>query len=300
MIVYHGNPLLINADEKKVRKALEKLELLIVYDVFMTATAELADFVLPDASDVERSGFQAFSSHKGGMVALRQKIIEPIGECRPVLEVEYELARRLDLADSFPWKTTEEWIDYRLKPSGIAVQDLKGRPITTVTPPLEYRKYLKEGFNTSSKKVELYSEVLKSYGYNPLPTYRDPGPPPYRDYALIGTTRRPGHYVHTRFRNISMLRDKQPEPFVRIHPQDAKVREIQDGCWTVVESPQGRIRIKAKVANEVLPGTVLIDFGWGNPGDQGANVNILTSDGVRDPLCSTTPNRRFLCEVKRG
>jgi len=300
MIVYHGNPLLINANEAKVRRALEKLELLVVSDVFMSATAELADIILPDASDFERFGFQVYSSHKGGVVALRQKIIEPMGECRPPFDVEYDLAQRLGLADSFPWKTTEEWIDYRLKPSGIGLEDLKEQPIAYVTPPLEYWKYLKNGFRTPSKKVEFYCEGLKEYGYDPLPLYREPGPPPSDDYPLIGTSLRPGQYVHTRFRNISVLHDKQPDPFVRIHPQDAKARGIEGGDWAIVESVRGRIQIKAKVTIEVLPGMAIVDFGWGNPGDKGANLNILTDDEVRDPFCSATPNRRFLCQVKKA
>jgi len=47
------------------------------------------------------------------------------------------------------------------------------------------------------------------------------------------------------------------------------------------------------------PGLVIIDFGWGNPWDKGANINILTPDDVRDPETCSTSNRRFLCEVKK-
>lgn len=300
MIVYHGNPLLINANEAKIRRALEKLEFLVVYDVFVSATAELADIVLPDASDFERFGYQVYSSSRGGVVALRQKVIEPIGESRPVFEVEYELAQRLGLAEFYPWKTTKEWIDYKLKPSGINLEDLKKQPIICVTAPLEYRKYLNNGFNTLSKKVEFFSERLKNHGYEPLPIYRKPAGSPGDKYPLIGTTRRPGIYVHTRFRNLPMLHKKQPDPLVRLHPQDAQLRGIEEDSWTVVESPQGRIQMKAKVTPETRPGMVIIDFGWGNPWDKGANVNILTSDDERDPICSATSNRRFVCEVKRA
>jgi len=53
------------------------------------------------------------------------------------------------------------------------------------------------------------------------------------------------------------------------------------------------------MTTEVLPGLVVIDFGWGNPNDDGVNVNILTADNERDPITATTPNRRFICEVSR-
>ena len=96
-----------------------------------------------------------------------------------------------------------------------------------------------------------------------------------------------------------MLHKLQPDPLVRINPNDAKERGIVDGDQTIVESPEGRIEVEAKVTTEIRPGLVIIDFGWGNPWDQGANVNILTSDEFRDPISSATSNRQFLCQVKR-
>jgi len=159
---------------------------------------------------------------------------------------------------------------------------------------------VKNGFNTPSRKVEFYSEYLKKFGNEPLPTFRSPRTKPLNRYPLIGTTRRPGIYVHTRFRNLPMLKKRQPDPFVRLHPRDAKPRGIEEGDWTVVESPQGSIRMKARVTTELQPGLVIIDFGWGNSWDEAANVNVITSDDERDPISSTTPNRRFLCQVKKA
>ncbi|MBI5439596.1 MAG: molybdopterin-dependent oxidoreductase [Deltaproteobacteria bacterium] len=298
LIVYHGNPLLINADQAKVRRALEKLELLVVYDLFLTATAELADVVLPDASDFERYGYQAYSSREGGIVALRQKVIEPLGEARPIYEVEYDLARRLGVGDPYPWRNNEEWVDAKLKPLGIGFEDLRRQPIRYVTGPLRYRKYLTEGFATPSRKVEFCAEHLRALGYDPLPQYRPPAEEPDAEYPLIATTRRPGSYVHTRFRNLPPLRRREPEPLVRIHPDDARARGIPDAAWTSVRSPRASIRLKAKVTDEVRPGVVIVDFGWGNPGDEGPNVNLLTPAEPRDPYCSATSNRRFACQVE--
>ena len=299
MIVYHGNPALINANAGKVQRALGQLDFLVVSELFMTATAELADIVLPDATIFERNGFQAQTGYKGGFVALRQKVVDPIGESRPVFEVEYELAQKMGMAHSYPWRSTDEWIDYKLKPVGISLGDLLKNPITYVTEPLTYRKYLQGGFDTPSGKVEFYSRKLENMRLTPLPLYREPEVKPSIEYPLTGTTRRQGVYVHTQFRGLPSLRKREPSPSLRIHPDDAKSRGIVDGNNTTVKSPQGSIRIKAKLTDEIQPGLVLIDFGWGNPGDDGGNVNILTSDEERDPCTATTPNRRFVCEVKR-
>jgi len=306
MIVHHANPLLINANETRVRQALEQLDFLVVSDIFPSATAQLADVVLPEASNFERFGYEVYSSSKGGFVALRNKVIEPIGESRPVFDIEYELAKRMGLDQYYPWKTTEEWVDYRLKRLGITLEDLKKQPVIYTTPPMEYRKYLKEGFKTHSRKVELFSQGLRDCEYDPLPIYREPAaslssrPDLAKRYPLIGTTRKPGVYVHTRYRNLPMLRRMQPDPLIWMCPHDAQVRRIGDGDETIVESPEGSIKVKMKATRDIQPGVIVIDFGWGNPWDGGANVNILTSDDPRDPICAATSNRRFVCEVKKA
>ncbi len=304
MIVYHANPLLINSNENKVRKALEKLEFLVVSDIFLSTTAQLADIVLPDTSDFEEFGFETYSKSEGGFVALREKVIEPIGESRPVFEVEYDLAKRMGLESYFPWKNTEEWINYKLRSSGITLEELRKQPVCYVTPPVEYKKYLKNGFRTPSGKVELYSQRLKDNGYAPLPTYKESDEDrttglDQDKYPLAGTTRKPGIYTHTKFRNLPSLRKLQPDPLAWINLADAHARGISDGDEVTVESPYGSIKIEAKTTEKNGPGLVVIDFGWGNPWDEGANVNALTPDDVRDPESCSTSNRRFFCEVKK-
>ncbi len=299
MLVYHGNPAVINAQGNKARQALARLDFLVVSDLFMTATAQLADIVLPDTSVMERRGFQPYGGYQGGFVARREQVIDPVGESRPVFDVEYELAQRLGLAHLYPWRNMDEWIDYKLKPSGISFKDLLANTVSYVTPALTYRKYLQKGFATPSGKVEFYSRKVEGLGMNPLPEYRPPEVVPTKAFPLNGTTRRQGAYVHTQFRNLPSLRKREPEPLVRIHPRDAGLRGIEDGSWTTVESPEGSIRIKAGVTTEMQPGLVIIDFGWGNPGDGGPNVNILTSDRERDPFTCATPNRRFICDVRK-
>ena len=66
----------------------------------------------------------------------------------------------------------------------------------------------------------------------------------------------------------------------------------------VLRSPRGKIKVKAKVTEDIGPGLVSIDFGWGNPTDNEPNVNLLTSDEVWDQISGGYPNRLFLCEVR--
>ena len=302
LITHHANPLLINANYKRVRQALEKLELIVVYDMLTTATAELAHVILPAASDFERNSYGLWSGFEGGYAALQQKVIEPPGEARSVFDVEYELAKKLGIEHTYPWTTDEEWINYKLSPLNITFEDLKREHVIYVTPGITLNKYLGNGFKTPSGKIELYSQKLKEHNQDPVPVFR-----PFAEslelmerYPLVGTTRRPGNYVHTRFRNVASLRKMQPDPLLRIHPRDAGLRNIGDGDLATVESPEGAISIKAMVTDEISPGFAIVDFGWGNSWDGGPNVNILTSDQVRCPLSGATPNRRFRCEVTKS
>jgi len=60
------------------------------------------------------------------------------------------------------------------------------------------------------------------------------------------------------------------------------------------------VELKAKVTDETMAGVVIMDFGWGNPWDDKANLNALTSDDVRDKITGSTPNRRFRYEVSKA
>ena len=302
LITHHANPLLINANYQRVRQALEKLELIVVYDILPTATAELAHVILPAACDFERHGYGVWPGFEGGYAALQQKVIDPPGEARSVFAVEYELAKRLGLAQAYPWTNDEEWISYKLSPLNITFADLQREHLISIAPGIGFQKYLAKGFKTPSGKIELYSEKLKEHGQDPLPLYQPCGESRelIKQYPLIGTTRRPGNYVHTRFRDVSSLRRAQPDPLLRMHPQDAESRKIGDGELATVRSPEGKISLKTRVTDEIGPGVVVVDFGWGNPWDGGPNVNILTSDQKRCRLSGATPNRRFRCEVTTG
>jgi anaerobic selenocysteine-containing dehydrogenase len=304
MIVYHGNPALINADAASVRKALQTLEFLVVCDVFMTATAQMADVILPESTQFERNGFQRYSMAEGGLVAVHRKVIEPVGQTRSGIEIEYDLAKRMGLEKDFNWTNIEGWIDHRLKPSGITFKNLEEKNYIYTTGPIEYRKYLKHGFEMPSKKVEIFSQKLRDLGFPALPVYEpaDTGLPPaeVKEFPLIATTRRPGLYTHTRFRNVPALRKLEPDACVRINPVDAQANKIGDGDRTLITAALGSITMKAKVTDEAAPGVVIADFGWGNPGDGGENVNVLTNNFQRDPVSCTTPNRRFRCRIAKA
>ena len=305
MIVHHCNPVLIQANEKRTRQALEKVDFLMVNEIFPTATSALADLVLPITSDFESYGYRAYSSLEGGFLALARPVAQPVGQSRPIFEVEYELAERMGLEKQYPFQDTISWLKHMIRPSGVSFERLDGEQIVYATPPVQYRKFEQGGFNTPSGKVEFYSTAFESKGYSPLPVFSEPTGDPLgpdarssKEFPLLGSTKRPAQFVHTKFRNIKALTRSYPDPLVWLHPQDASERSILEGNEVEVSSPRGQITLKAKLTEDTQPGHIWIDFGWGNPTDGKANINVLVDDTNFDPVSGGTPHRLFKCQVR--
>ncbi len=307
MVVFGSNPLLTWPNSKLVKEALLKLDFLVVVDLFMTPTAELADYVLPAASWLEIDDV-AFYFYRAGYVMARRKAIE-VEECWSDHKIIIELAKRLGLRQAF-WDSVEEYLDYVLAPSGMKWKEFA--EVGFLQAPLRYRKYEEEGFKTPSGKVELYSSILESWGFDPLPSYVEPPETPYsrpdlaEKYPLILTTgARSPYFFHSEYRQLSSLRELQPDPQVEIHPETAAALDIKDGDWVWIEAPRGRIKQRAKLTRGIHPKVVSAQHGWWFPEEPGpehgcfkSNVNVLTSsDPPFDPCVGASILNSLLCRV---
>jgi anaerobic selenocysteine-containing dehydrogenase len=303
-----------HAGYARVEEAVKKLDFVAVVDIVRNRTVmELADLVLPDTTFMERYDWRSYPSTKGLLVALRQPVIAPRFESRPVYEIEIDLARRMGYYDRYPWHNVQEMFAYHLGYVGLDLPKLQADPIQLVNK-YEYRKFEKgllradhkPGFNTPSGKVELYSQRFADLGYAPLPTYREPAESPVstpdvaRQFPLLGVNRRPLAYVHYKYRNLPSLRKLEPEPRIRLSPGDAGRRGVADGEWVRVSSPRGEIRMKALISGKMRDGIVWIDGGWGNPWDfPESNINVLTDNQALDPEAQCGSISSFLCEISK-
>jgi len=295
MVVHHANPALINGNSSRTRKALEKLDFLMVDDIFLTATAEAADLVLPARTFFESYGYKAYTSFQRSFAAFSYPLFEAPGEAKSVFEIEYEIGRRMGFGDSYPFRDELSWIEYALAPSGITLRELRERQIVFSQKEMAWEKYKQSGFATPSKKLELYSARMEAAGYSPLPipveAARDPGE--QAAYPLTLTSRRPGDFIHTRLHNIPSATSRSPMPLVLLGAEEARRYGISDGDRVTIETPNGQGVFSAKVQEEQREGVLALDFGWGNPTDRGCDLNRLTGDGCWDPISGGNPNRLF-------
>jgi anaerobic selenocysteine-containing dehydrogenase len=328
LVGFGANLLLAHADARRGREALAALEFYVHADLFMNPTAELADIVLPAASAFEREalkiGFEV-SPEAQSLVQLRPPVVEPRGEARSDTQIVFDLANRLGLGSHFWNGDIEAAYRYQLGPSGVSLEALRANP-SGVRVPLQtrYRKFaeqkdgIAEGFATSTRKIELYSEVLLERGYPPLPEYAEPlvGPVSRPDlaerYPMILTCAKHPLFCESQHRALPSLRRQAPDPEVELHPAAAAERGIHPGDWVHIETPEGSVRARVRLNDTLKPNVACGQHGWwqaapeiGAPSydpfsPDGVNFNLLIGNEAIDPISGSVPHRAYLCQVRRA
>ncbi len=298
MFIMGGNPMLSIANSEMAAEALSRLEFLAVADLFLSKTAEMADVVLPAASWLEYDGLADSVQATYGHLRIRQKAAT-VGEARSDTWIMIELAKRMKLKGF--WSSEREYLDYILSPTGMTFEQLRERGGAIYHEP-SVGSRLKNGFNTPSGKIELYSQTLKEWGYDPLPFYTEPFESPYstpevaKQYPFVLTTgRRVSTYFHTAQRNVPALRDINPEPVVEINSDTARELGISNGDMVRVETRRGYVIMKAKLTQGIHPRVVAVQHGWPDE----ANDNRLTDNTACATGIGSTTLRGLLCNIRR-
>ena len=303
-----SNPVITRANAKEVYRALEKVEFMAVSDFFLTPTAELADIVLPAATWLEMDYIGDYWKRHGYLLP-RRKVIQ-VGECRSDHEMLNDLGHRVGQGDYW-WDTFEDGLDHILEPIGITWKEFKKKGY--MRGEVKYQKYKETGFSTPTRKFEIFSTVLDSWGADPLPQFQEPPESPYSTpelykkfpYIIITGKRLPG-FFHTENRQLPWMRELHRDPVVEIHPDTAKKEGISQGDWVVIESPRGSIRQRAKIYAGIDPRVVSAEHGWWFPekkdpghGWDESNINILTDNSFEacDPSIGATPVRTLLSRI---
>jgi thiosulfate reductase / polysulfide reductase chain A len=314
MITLSSNPMVTAPNTNLVYQAVKSLDLYVVADFFMTPSAQLADYVLPATTYLERPWLWGYSGIMGSERAL-PKAVDGQYDRRDDYDIWRELGLQLGQAPDWPWETLEDLYDHRLKPIGLTFGEFMEQG-GFLSSPKEYRRYEKTGFATPSGKIELSSGILQTLGYDPLPQYREPPESPVSrpdlsaQYPLILITGgRHLPYYHSEHRQVPSMRKMHPEPIMQIHPDTAKALGIQDEDWVWIESPRGKIKQKCRTIEGIDPRVVHAQHGWWYPEEEGAepclhgvwksNANVLTDDDpdICNPISGGWPLRTFLCKV---
>ena len=308
-----GNPVVNMQNTRRTWEAFKSLELFVAADFFMTPTTELADYVLPATTWLERD--ECCDEQYMNCIAARQKAVEPLYESRDDVQMVIDLVQRIPWANRkyLPWKSAEEFNDFRVQGMGMTFEEFKKKGYVPVD--LAYKQYEEKGFNTPTGKVEIYSTIFEKHGYDPLPTYVEPPESPVstpellKDYPYILITGgRTIEYYHSSGRQIKPLRKRMPDPEIEVHPETAQRENLDEGDWVWVETPQikgERVKFKVKITSNLDPKVVHAQHGWWFPEkpapDHGcfeSNIDVVLSDDPpREKICGSVAVRGTLCRI---
>lgn len=278
LLVVGSNIVVSAPDATRLVGRLKSLGFLIVADMFMSETAELADVVLPVTQWAEEEGTM---TNLEGRVILRRRAKEPPKQVWSDLQILKAVADRLGRGQYFSDDNREVFEEFRRASAGgtadyagityerIVAQDGVFWPCPSVDQPDTPRLFL-DRFGTDDGRAKFHSV-----------DHRPSAEMPDAEFPYFLTTGRvlAQYQSGTQTRRIADLNAADPDPFVEIHPDTARGLHIADGDLAVLESRRGRIVIKARLTRDIRLDTLFVPFHWGAAG----SANALTLAAL-DPV----------------
>ena len=275
------NPLVSDPDLNHAEASIKNLDFLVVQDIFLTETAQLADVVLPSRCFAEKNGTFSNTERR---VQLIRKAVEAPGECKEDWQILCDIATRMGTPMAYAGSREIFEEIARVTPSyaGItfdrsAVEGLHWPCPTPQHPgtPILHREQFTRGRG-----------MFHAIDYTPPAELTDD------EYPLYLTTGRVLYHYHTGTMTMKSagLNERVPECFVEISPKDAALYELTDGAEVEIASRRGKITAKIQVSPKAVNGTVFIPFHFAQ-----AAANRLTN-AVLDPV-SKIPEYK-VCAVK--
>jgi predicted molibdopterin-dependent oxidoreductase YjgC len=270
----------------KLELGLNKMEFLVMQDIFVNETMRFADVVFPAACFAEKDGVFTNSERRVQRV---RKAVEPPGEARADWEILAALAKSAghDWGYNDPSEIYAEYVGTTDKFSGISHErldeDAWGLQWPCPTPEHAGTKFLHEG------------GILRGRGLMTPVEYRPSAEQADRDYPLVLSTGRTLYHYNaaTQTRREKGAHGKQPESFVEISPKDAKMRGINHGDMVEISSRRGAISARAMISRQVRRGCIWMSLHFAE-----ARANLLTND-AGDPVTATAEYKVCAAQVKK-
>jgi len=167
-------------------RALQELEFIVAVDVLPSEICGWADVVLPEATYLERCDEIHAPAYKEPFLAVRQEVVPPMYESKPGWWIAREIALRIGLEGYFPWKDSIEYAMARLKAGGYDCDVMREKGVVLGgRKPVTLEDGAPAEFWTASGKIELYSNEMAQFGFDPMPDFSPPEEPPPGYFRLL-------------------------------------------------------------------------------------------------------------------
>ena len=243
MYIMGSDPVRYFPDRNYVESTLKKLDFLVVQDIFLTQTAKMADVVLPGASFAEKEG--TFTSAERRIQKLK-RAFRPLADSRADWEIISELASWM--GQEFGYLNAGD-VTIRVLKTYSRLSQVNEQALDE-----QGERWILRDFSSIDK--------FKKVDYQPRAEDAE--------YPMILMT---GNTLH-HFRSLTQKSEEinliEKEGLCQVNPEDAKKQGIESGDWIALESPSGRIEIKAQISHEIQEGTVFVPLNF-----EEIKVNIL-------------------------
>jgi predicted molibdopterin-dependent oxidoreductase YjgC len=271
LIVIGENPMMSDPDLHHVEEALEKLDFLVVQDIFLTETAKYADVVLPGATFAEKDG--TFSNTERRVQRVR-KAIDPVGGARPDWQIICDLATRMGYPMQYnsPEEIFEEMKALTPSYAGMSYARLEGRGLQWPCPTADH---------PGTPFLHKDGKFSRGKGAFNAIEFKEPRENPDEEYPLILTTGRSLFHYHTgtMTRRSTALDAHKPEAELEINPALAAKMGIENGEKVRLSTRRGSLEIKASVTDILAENVVFMTFHFHE-----AAANWLTNADSLDPV----------------
>ncbi|MCM2465847.1 formate dehydrogenase subunit alpha [Methanoculleus oceani] len=289
MYIMGENPMLSDPDLTHVKHAIENLEFLVVQDIFLTETAEMADVVLPAACYAERNGTQTSTERR---VQMWRKAQDPPGEAKEDWQIISELAAKMGYAKQFPYQSAEEIFN----------------EVAAVTP-----SYHGMNYERLSKPEALHwpcpsadhpgTPILHTAKFahpdglgvfTPI-EWKPPAEVPDAEYPFVLTTGRVLWHWHTgtMTRRSATLDAEVPTGWIEINPEDAKALGIKDKEKVRAITRRGSVDVPARVTKDIMKGIMFMPFHF-----KECAANVLTNNAL-DPIAKIPEFKACAVKVEK-
>ncbi|WP_280771428.1 assimilatory nitrate reductase catalytic subunit NasC [Salipaludibacillus daqingensis] len=279
LFVMGSNPVVSNPDSIFVEKALKKLKYLVVVDMFISETAQLADLILPTSSYLEDTGTM---TNLEGRVVLRRGERQPPKDVKHDWEILAMIASALGYEKAFSYSSAEDiFEELRLATKG-AKADYSG---------ISYKRLDQEGIfwpcpneghpGTNRLFDQSFAHENERALFYPLQGKKQSSMTTVEHPLLLTTGRVMEHYLTgVQTRRSPDLNKRYPEPLLEIHPETGAQYNISDGEIFQLSSTRGSMIIRSKFTDQIRKDTIFAPFHWGNS----QSINRVTK-GKLDPYC---------------
>ena len=283
MLICGENTVVTDPDRAHCQHALESLDHLVVVDIFLSETAELADVVLPASAWAETDG--VFTNTERRIQRVRQAV-PPQGEAKPEWWIMAQIAKRMG-STGFDWESAEEVFDELCGLSPIyAGVNWERAGEGTYHWPVPH-----EGHPGTPRLHEEDFPNASGRGKFMRVGYRDPAEVVSEEFPVWLTTGRRLQHYHTRtMTGRAGMHYFVPEEVLEIHPDDVHDWGLSDGGRCRLSGSRGAVELRVQANDRSPRGTVFCSFSFGD-----VPVNILTGAGY-DPITETAELK--VCPVR--